>query len=63
MLDLAIVIVAWKVKAKLRANLQQLVASHFSGSLDIWVVDNDSQDGTVEMVKEEFPQVKVIAKC
>lgn len=61
MLDLAIVIVAWKVKAKLRANLQQLVASHFSGSLDIWVVDNDSQDGTVEMVKEEFPQVKVIA--
>lgn len=61
MLDLAIVIVAWKVKDKLRANLQQLVTSQFSGTLDIWVVDNNSQDGTVEMLREEFPQVKVIA--
>ncbi|HNW55569.1 MAG TPA: glycosyltransferase family 2 protein [bacterium] len=61
MLDLAIVIVSWKVKDKLRANLQQLLASQFSGSFDIWVVDNDSRDGTIEMIREEFPQVKLIA--
>ncbi|HQB50958.1 MAG TPA: glycosyltransferase family 2 protein [bacterium] len=61
MLDLAIVIVAWKVKDKLRANLQQLLASQFSGQLGIWVVDNDSRDGTVEMLQTDFPEVNLIA--
>ena len=29
--------------------------------LEIYVVDNDSKDGSVEMVKESFPEVIVIA--
>lgn len=61
MLDLAIIIVSWNVKEKLRANLQQLLASQGQFSFQVWVVDNDSRDGTVEMIRQEFPQIKLIA--
>ena len=28
---------------------------------EVWVVDNDSIDGSVDMVKDKFPEVKCIA--
>jgi len=72
--DLSIIIVSWKVKDKLRENLNaiynstQIVFDRQRMSLktsavygEVFVVDNNSQDGTVEMVKEEFLQVKLIA--
>lgn len=61
MLDLAIVTVPFKVKEKLRANLQQLLASQVDFTFEVWAVDNNSGDGTVEMLQEEFPSVHVIA--
>ncbi len=61
MLDLAIVIVSWKVKDKLAANLRELLASQGDFSFEVWVVDNNSGDGTVEMIKHDFPQVHLIA--
>jgi GT2 family glycosyltransferase len=60
MLDLAIVTVPFKVKEKLRANLRQLLASQVDFSFEVWAVDNNSGDGTVEMLRQEFPQVHVI---
>ena len=60
-MDLSIIIVSWKVKEKLRANLTALDASIGDFSKEIYVVDNNSGDGTVEMIKTEFPQVKLIA--
>lgn len=60
-MDLSIIIVSWKVKDKLKANLKALYASKGVFSCEIFVVDNNSQDGTIEMVKKDFPQVKLIA--
>lgn len=60
-MDLSIVIVSWKVKDKLRANLSALFNSQGGFSYEVLVVDNNSADGTIEMIKAEFPQVKLIA--
>lgn len=60
-MDLSIIIVSWKVKEKLRANLEALSASVGNFSYEIYVVDNNSGDGTVEMIRNEFSQVKLIA--
>lgn len=32
-------------------------------SYEIWVVDNDSQDGSVEMVARDFPQIQLVANA
>jgi len=60
-MDLSIIIVSWKVKEKLRANLQALFNSQGNFSYEVFLVDNNSDDGSVDMVKAEFPQVKLIA--
>ncbi len=60
-MDLSIIIVSWNVKEKLRANLQALLASKINFSFEVFVVDNNSQDLSAEMVKAEFPEVKLIA--
>lgn len=60
-MDLSIIIVAWRVKELLFECLKSLY-QHASGlTFEVIVIDNDSGDGTVEMVRENFPQVKVIA--
>lgn len=60
-MDLSIVIVSWKVKNKLSANLSALFKSQGDFKYEVFVVDNYSSDGTVEMVNSEFPQVTLIA--
>jgi hypothetical protein len=59
-MKLSIVIVSYKVKDKLRLNLQTLFANVCDFDFEVFVVDNHSQDGTVEMINNEFPQVKLI---
>ena len=63
-MDLSIIIVNWNVKALLRSCLQSLydagqAAPHLS--LEVIVVDNASHDGSPQMVRDEFPQVQLIA--
>ena len=60
-MDLSIIIVSWKVKEKLRANLEALFNSRGDFSYEVYVIDNNSGDGTVEMIKEDFPKVKLVA--
>ena len=58
---LSVIIVNYKVKNLLRDCLKsvELAAQHMD--IEIWVVDNHSNDGSVEMLQQEFPQVNVIA--
>ena len=63
MLDLSVVIVNWNVRDLLRRCLHSILASYKLQvtSLHIIVVDNGSSDGSVEMVRTEFPTVHLIA--
>jgi GT2 family glycosyltransferase len=74
-MDISIVIVSWNVRELLRqclksvASQQSPVASHEAGlstgdcllATELIVVDNASSDHTVEMLRTEFPSVRVIA--
>ena len=60
-MDLSIIIISWKVKEKLRENLSALFNSKGDFSFEVFVVDNNSGDGSAEMIKENFPKVKLIA--
>jgi hypothetical protein len=59
-MDLSIIIVSWNVKDKLRDNLQALEKSAGDFSREIFVVDNNSTDGSAAMVRAEFPGVRLI---
>jgi len=58
-MDLSIVIVSWNVKEKLRDNLRALFSSEHV-DFEVFVVDNNSSDGSAAMVKKEYPRVKLI---
>lgn len=58
-MDISIIIVSWNVKEKLRDNLRALYESKHI-NFEVFVVDNNSSDGTVAMVKSLYPQVKLI---
>jgi hypothetical protein len=60
-MDLSIIVVSWNVKEKLNKCLAHLGLSQTNFSFEILVVDNGSHDGSAEMVREEFPEVKLIA--
>ncbi len=60
MLDLAIIIVNYNTRDLLRACLRSVYASEGDFSYHVTVVDNASQDGSMEMVEQEFPQARAI---
>ncbi|MEA3463840.1 MAG: glycosyltransferase family 2 protein [Patescibacteria group bacterium] len=59
-MDLSIIIISWNVREKLRENLKALFNSKGDFEYEVFVVDNNSADGSVEMVKNEFPRVELI---
>jgi len=60
-MDLSIIIVSWNVKDKLRLNLQALFKSQGDFKFEVFVVDNNSKDGSAAMVRSEFPVALLIA--
>lgn len=59
--ELTIVIVSWNVKDLLKKCLESIFENRANLALAVIVVDNGSKDQTAEMVKADFPQVKLIA--
>jgi len=57
---LSIIIVNWNTRNLLAQCLQSLYANPPDGEFEVWVVDNASTDGSVQMVREQFPQVRLI---
>lgn len=60
-IDISIVIVNYNVRKYLRNCLESIFRHSSPLMVEIIVVDNHSEDGSVEMVRREFPSVKLIA--
>ncbi|MBI4779029.1 glycosyltransferase family 2 protein [Candidatus Falkowbacteria bacterium] len=58
-MDLSIIITPRNVKEKLKDTLRALYESK-NANFEIFVVDNNSTDGTAEIAKKYYPQVKLI---
>src|SRR5690606_2369996 len=59
-MTLSIIIVSFNTKDLLKACLTSLLSQTNSND-EIIVVDNGSSDGSVEMIKRDFPQIKILA--
>ncbi len=59
--DLSIVIVNYNVQHFLRQTLESVFRAQTNLSVEVFVVDNNSKDDSVAMVKRDFAQVKLIA--
>lgn len=62
-IDVSIIVVNWNVRDLLRECLRSTLEDGgiAADRLELIVVDNDSRDGSVEMVRAEFPQLPLIA--
>jgi GT2 family glycosyltransferase len=60
MTNLSIVIVSWNAKAYVLECLQSLLVQSECIPLEIIAIDNASTDGTVEMIRNQFPHVRLI---
>ncbi|WJW76296.1 glycosyltransferase family 2 protein [Thiohalobacter sp. IOR34] len=60
-IKLSIIIVSWNCKGVLRDCLKSLDNARLDFRHEILVVDNASRDGTLDMVRVEFPKVDTIA--
>lgn len=59
--QISIIIVNWKVRPLLEKCLDSILADTQNFSKEIFVVDNDSRDGTPEMIMADYHQVTMIA--
>lgn len=58
--DVSIIIVNWNVRDLLRRCLRSVFEYTQGVSYEVFVVDNDSKDDSVEMIRREFPKVDLI---
>jgi GT2 family glycosyltransferase len=61
MTKVSVIIVSYKVKDLVTECVRSVLKAGETFDLEIFVVDNASEDGTVEQIRREFPSVKVIA--
>ena len=59
--DISICIVSRGTRALLEGCLQSLLKEDARANFEVWVVDNGSQDGTLEMLEASYPQIGLIS--
>ena len=59
-MDISVIIVNWNTRDLLLNCIRSVYETVRDISFEIWVVDNDSEDGSQEAVKAAFPQVHLI---
>jgi len=59
--SVAVAVVSWNLRERLDACLRSLRADHEAGRAEVWVVDNASEDGSAELVRDEHPWARLIA--
>ncbi|MFH1824880.1 MAG: glycosyltransferase family 9 protein [Candidatus Firestonebacteria bacterium] len=60
MKDIAVLIVNWNTKEYLKKCLVSIITNCKQDNYDIFVIDNNSYDGSLEMIKSEFKKVNLI---
>lgn len=58
--DMSIILVCWNNRAYLEPCLESLYQGGLASRFDVVVVDNGSTDGSQQMLKDRFPDVKII---
>jgi GT2 family glycosyltransferase len=61
--DVSIVIVSWNTRDILRGCLNSVFEQTKNASFEVILIDNNSHDGSSDMVRREFPQVTLIANA
>ncbi len=59
-MDISVIIISWNTAGLLRNCLDSILRSPARCRREIIVVDNASQDGSPDMIKNDFPDVKLI---
>lgn len=60
-MDLSVIIVNYNVKEFIQNLIQSIYKAASSITYEIIIVDNASTDGSVEFLREKFPEIKIIA--
>jgi len=60
MIDVSIVIISWKMRSLLERMLDSLFLVTSDLNFEVILIDNNSEDGTIEMVSGRFPAIKLI---
>ncbi|MGH2522048.1 MAG: glycosyltransferase family 2 protein [Anaerolineales bacterium] len=60
MVDVSVIVVSYNTRELLAESLRSAFTAHDDLSVEIWVVDNASMDGSPEIVAAQFPDVRLI---
>jgi N-acetylglucosaminyl-diphospho-decaprenol L-rhamnosyltransferase len=59
--DLSIIIVSWNVRDYLRSCLSSIIDNQGDLLVEVIVVDSGSADGSTQMIRDEYPSLKLVA--
>lgn len=57
---MTLAVVSWNTRELLAACLRSLLPDAEAGRAEVWIVDNGSSDGSVDMVRERFPWTHLV---